>query len=251
MKRRDASRYARWSALLAFALAGITGGIYVQRLWGAHSEKQNAPAPLPQNEEKQFTTLHFKKVEGDRTIFDLEASKSTDLRGEDISLLEDVKIRVFGKNGDRNDVIHTQSCRYAKTDGSIQCDGQVQFELQSAEDAARTAANAAVKPNIIHIDTTGVTFERATGQAQTVKPVKFSFPTGSGDGVGAVYQSEQGQLRLIPDVHIQLQPAPDATAKKGTTIPAAVEMSGSSLEIDKIGHTVELLGPATAVTSGQ
>jgi lipopolysaccharide export system protein LptA len=251
MKRRDASRYARWSALLAFTLAAITGGIYVQRLWVAHREKQNAPAPLPQNEEKQFTTLHFKKVEGDRTIFDLEASKSTDLRGEDISLLEDVKIRVFGKNGDRNDVIHTQSCRYAKTDGSIQCDGQVQFDLESAEDAARAAANSTVKPNIIHIDTSGVTFERATGQAQTVKPVKFSFPTGSGDGVGAVYHSEQGQLRLIRDVHIQLQPAADTAAKKGTALSAPVEMSGSSLEIDKVGHTVDLLGPATAVTSGQ
>jgi len=173
----------------------------------AHREKQNAPAPLPQNEEKQFTTLHFKKVEGDRTIFDLEASKSTDLRGQDISLLEDVKIKVFGKNGDRNDVIHTQSCRYAKTDGSIQCDGKVQFELQSAEDAARVASTPAGKPNIIHIDTSGVTFERATGRAQTVQLVKFSFTNGSGDGVGALYQSEQGQLRLIRDVHIQMQPA--------------------------------------------
>jgi lipopolysaccharide export system protein LptA len=81
--------------------------------------------------------------------------------------------------------------------------------------------------------------------------VKFSFPTGSGDGVGAVYQSEQGKLRLIRDVHIQLQPAPDTPAKKGTTIAAPVEMSGSSLELDKVGHTVDLLGPATAVTSGQ
>jgi lipopolysaccharide export system protein LptA len=251
MNRRAAARYARWSALLAFALAGITGGLYVQRLWVAHREKQNAPAPLPQNEEKQFTTLHFKKVEGDRTIFDLEASKSTDLRGQDISLLEDVKIKVFGKNGDRNDVIHTQSCRYAKTDGSIQCDGKVQFELQSAEDLARTAANPAGKPDIIHIDTSGVTFERATGGAQTVQPVKFSFPNGSGDGVGAVYQSEQGQLRLIRDVHIQMQPAPDATAKKGTTLPAQVEMSGSSMEIDKVGHIVQLFGPATATSSGQ
>ena len=238
--------------MLAFALAGITGGIYVQRLWVEHREKQNAPAPLPQNEEKKFTTLHFKKVEGDRTIFDLEASKSTDLRGQDISLLEDVKIKVFGKNGDRNDVIHTQSCRYAKTDGSIQCDGKVQFDLQSAEDAARTAANPGGRPNITHIDTSGVTFERATGRAQTVQLVKFSFPNGGGDGVGAVYQSEQGQLRLIRDVHIQMQPAAaDATAKKGTALPAPVELSGSSMEIDKTGNTVELLGPATAVSSGQ
>src|SRR6266852_1192830 len=251
MNRRDAARYARWSALLALALAGVTGGIYVQRLWVAHREKQNAPAPLPQNEEKQFTALHFKKVEGDRTIFDLEASKSTDLRGQDIRLLEDVKIKVFGKNGDRNDVIHTQSCRYAKTDGGIQCDGKVQFELQSAEYAARAAANPGGRPNIIHIDTTGVTFERATGRAQTVQPVKFSFPNGGGDGVGAVYQSEQGQLRLIRDVHIQMQPAADVTTKKGATLPAQVQMSGSSMEIDKVGRTVELLGPATALSSGE
>ena len=251
MNRRDAARYARWSALLALALAGITGGIYVQRLWVAHREKQNAPAPLPQNEEKQFTTLHFKKVEGDRTIFDLEASKSTDLRGQDISLLEDVKIKVFGKNGDRNDVIHTQSCRYAKTDGSIQCDGKVQFELQSAEDAARMAANSGGRPNIIHIETSGVTFERATGRAQTVQLVKFSFPNGNGDGIGAVYQSEQGHMRLIRDVHILMQPAADAPAKKGGTLTQPVEMSGSSMEIDKVGHTVQLAGPATATSAGQ
>jgi lipopolysaccharide export system protein LptA len=251
MNRRDAARYARWSALLAFALAGITGGIYVQRLWVAHREKQNAPAPLPQNEEKQFTALHFKKVEGDRTIFDLEASKSTDLRGQDISLLEDVKIKVFGKNGDRNDVIHTQSCRYAKTDGSIQCDGKVQFELQSAEDAARAAANPGGRPNIVHIDTSGVTFERATGRAQTVQRVQFSFPNGNGDGIGAVYQSEQGQMRLIRDVHILMQPAADAPSKKATALPSQVEMAGSSMEIDKVGHSVQLMGPATAVSSGQ
>ena len=251
MNRRDAARYARWSALLALALAGITGGIYVQRLWVAHREKQNAPAPLPQNEEKQFTALHFKKVEGDRTIFDLEASKSTDLRGQDISLLEDVKIKVFGKNGDRNDVIHTQSCRYAKTDGGIQCDGKVQFELQSAEDAARAAANPGGRPNIIHIDTSEVTFERATGRAQTVQLVKFSFPNGKGDGIGAVYQSERGQMRLIRDVHILMQPAADAPEKKTGTVTQPVEMSGSSMEIDKVGHTVQLAGPATATSAGQ
>src|SRR5271166_6159138 len=251
MKRRDASRYARWSAILAFVLAGITGVIYVQRLWVAHREKQNAPAPLAQNEEKRFTTLHFKKVEGSRTIFDLAASKSTDLKGQDISLLEDVKIVAYGKNGDRNDVIHTQSCRYAKTDGSIQCDGNVQFELQTAADAARIAADPAGKPSIIHIDTTGMTFERATGLAQTVQPVKFSFPNGSGDGIGAEYQSAAGHLRLIRDVHLQIQPAALTPAKKGSAPPTPVELRGSSMEIDKTSHVVNLFGPATALSSIQ
>jgi lipopolysaccharide export system protein LptA len=251
MNRRDAARYALLSAVLAAILAGATGSVYVHRLWVAHRERKSAPAPLPQNEEKRFTTLNIKKVEGTRTIYTVEASKSTDLKGQDISLLEDVKIVAFGKTGDRNDVIHTQSCRYAKSDGSIQCDGSVQFDLQSAADASRLAANPGAKPNIIHITTTGVTFERATGRAQTVQPVKFTFPNGSGDGIGAEYQSVEGHLRLVRDVHILLQPPAESANTKGTAPSSPVNLHGSSMEIEKTTHTIQLFGPATAVTNTQ
>ena len=251
MKRSDAAKYARWSALVALGLAGITGGVYAHRLWVAHRERQNAPAPLPQTEEKRFTTLNIKKVEGTRTIFSVEASKSTDLRGQDISLLEDVKIVVNGKTGDRHDVIHTQSCRYAKVDGSIQCEGNVQFELQSAEDAARAAANPAAKANVVHIDTTGVTFERATGRAQTVQPVKFSFSNGSGEGIGALYQSEEGQLRVVRDVRIRISPPAESSEKKATALKSQVEMRGTAMQLDKMKRTLELAGPASAVSSTQ
>src|SRR5579883_1890932 len=219
-------------------------------MWVAYRERLKAPAPLPQNEEKQFTTLNIKKVEGTRTIFAVEASKSTDLKGQNISLLEDVRITVYGKNGDRNDVIHTQSCRYAKTDGSIQCEGKVNIELESADDAGRAATEPLAKPNIIHIETSAVTFERATGKAQTVQPVKFSFPNGDGDGVGAVYQSDSGKIQLVRDVHIRIQPtAAPGKAGKGSESP--VEMSGSSMLLDKMQRTADLLGPASANTEAQ
>ena len=133
----------RGVALLALVLAGTTDGIS-RTAFGWRTASQNAPAPLPQDEEKQFTTLNIKKVEGTRTIFAVQASKSTDLKGEDISLLEDVKITVYGKNGDRNDVIHTQSCRYAKSHGSILCEGKVTLELKSADDAALLLAYPAL-----------------------------------------------------------------------------------------------------------
>jgi len=252
MKRSEAARYARWSAILALTLAGITGGIYLHRRYVAIAEKRHAPPPLAQNEEKRSIALTFSKVDANRTVFTVQASKSTDLRGQDISLLEEVKITVFGKSGDRNDVIHTQSCRYAKADGAIQCDGSVVIDLQSAADAARDAEHPEAKSNVIHVETNGVTFERATGRAQTVQPVKFSFVNGEGEGVGAVYFSEEGRLKLVRDVRITIQPTEEEGARRrrqpGTR---EVVLRGSSLEMEKLARKIVLSGPATAATSEQ
>src|SRR6516165_11011962 len=151
MKRSEAARYARWSALLAFVLAGTTTGVYLKRRWTAHVEKSKAPPPAPHDVERQSSALTFSKGEGSHTIFTVQASKSTDFKGEDASLLEDVKITVFGKNGDRNDVIHTQSCQYAKADGGVQCNGDVQMELQSAADLERLRWQSSAVPNIIRV----------------------------------------------------------------------------------------------------
>jgi len=252
MKRSDAARYARWSALAAMVLAGITGGIYLYRQWVAHVERTKAPPPLTEDKERQSIGLTLSKNEGDRTIFTVQASKSTDFKGQDISLLEDVKITVYGKTGERHDIIHTQSCNYAKTDGAIQCSGIVQMELQSAEDAQREEKRFGAKANVIHVETSGVTFERSSGQAQTVQPVKFSFANGSGEGVGAVYSSEQGTLRLVKDVRITLQPEEPLTARARTGAAGKeVLLQGSSLNLVKLSRKAVLSGPATATTDTQ
>ena len=252
MKRSEAARYARWSALVAFVLAASTGGVYLKRQYTAHVEKKNAPPAPPRDVERQSSGITFSKGDGTRTIFTVQASKSTDFRGQDASLLEDVHITVFGKNGDRHDVIHTQSCQYAKADGGVQCNGEVQMELQSAADAERIRQQSSAVPNIIRVETRGVTFEKATGRAQTVQPVKFTFPNGSGDGVGAVYSSEEGQLRLIRDVHLKMDAS---SVSKGAAKPSAagseVDIQGSSLEFGKSTHSILLFGPVTASTSAQ
>lgn len=251
MKRSEAARYARWSATVAILLAAATGVFYIQRVWTAHRERAKAPAPLPKEEEKRFTTLSFKKVEANHTIFSVEASRSTDLKGQDISLLEDVKITVFGKLGERHDVIHTQSCRYSKADGGFQCEGDVQMDLQTAADASRIAAQPTGTPDIVHVDTSGVTFERSTGLAQTAQPVTFVFPSGKGEGKGAVYDSNEGILRLIRDVRIDLKPKPADPAAKANSPSVPVTILGSGLEFGKASHLLQISGPASAVTPTQ
>jgi LPS export ABC transporter protein LptC len=246
MKRSEAARFARLSAVLAFVLAATTGGIYLQRKWVAHVEKKNAPPAPPVDVERQSSGLTFSKVEGDRIIFTLHASKSTDFRGQDASLLEEVEVTVFGKKGDRNDVMRTQSCQFAKADGSIQCNGDVVMELQSAADAELTKKQGGPPVGVATVETSGVTFERATGRAQTVQPVKFTFPNGRGRGIGAVYMSEEGQLRLISDVRIELDASAAKKPVKENAEKEPVEITGSSLQFDRDPRTLVLDGPVDA-----
>src|SRR5271165_2366492 len=160
MKRSEAARYARLSAILAFSLAAVTGVIYVRRVWVAHVEKGKAPPAPPRDVERQSSSLTFSKGEGTNKIFTVQASKSTDFKGQDASLLEEVTVTVFGKTGDRHDVIRSKSCQYSKADGAIQCSGTVQMDLQSAADAERASKNPAASPGIVRVDTSAVTFER-------------------------------------------------------------------------------------------
>jgi lipopolysaccharide export system protein LptA len=249
MRRSESARYARWSAAVALLLACLTAGVYVKRGWQRISEQKKAPPPAPVNVEKQSSGLTLSKMDGPRKIFTIEASKSTDFKDQDASLLENVKVTSFGKAGDRHDRIHTQSCQYRKGSGGITCNGDVQFDLESAADAERATKDPTVPPQIVHVETRAVVFNQSTGAAKTDQPVTFTFPSGSGDAVGAEYNSEEGTLHLLQKVRLKLRPQ----AKKGPENKPAksdtgeeVLVTGTSLDFGRDERLIHMLGPAEA-----
>jgi lipopolysaccharide export system protein LptA len=249
MRRSQASRYARWSAAVAVLLAAITAGVYVKRGWQRIIEQKKAPPPTAANVQKQSSGLTFSKMDGPRKIFTVNASKSTDFKDKNASLLEDVVVTIFGKMGDRHDLIHTRSCQYGKGDGGIVCSGDVQMDLESAADAERAAKDPAIPGQIVHIETRGVNFDNKTGAAKTDQPVTFTFPNGSGDAVGAEYNSQEGTLRLLQDVHLKLKPPPARDAWKKpvkTTSATEVLVNGSSLDFGRDARMIHIFGPAVA-----
>ena len=251
MKRSEAARYARWSAAVALLLASITAGVYVKRSLKAWMVKRSAPPPAPRDVTQQLSGITFSKMDGPRTIFTVQASKSTDFKDQNASLLEDVKITIFGKAGDRHDIIHTKSCQYGKEDGSILCNGDVQIDLQSAPNAERAEKDPALAQTV-HVETRGVKFDRASGTAETDQPVQFVFPNGSGQAVGVEYLSEEGTLRLLREVQLKLrQPSRKSPGKPPGRIAEAeeVEVKGTSLAFGKDSRTMQILGPAEAATS--
>jgi lipopolysaccharide export system protein LptA len=246
MKRSEAARYARWSAALALLLAAVTVGVYLRHGIVASVQRRKAPPAPATDVERQSAGLAFSKVEGDRKIFTVEASKSTEFRNQDASLLEEVKITIFGKQSDRHDVIRTQSCRYTKLNGSITCAGLVQMDLQSAAaaEAAKQTGLADRIPAAGHIETRNVTFEQASGTARTGERVTFAFPAGAGEALGVEYNSQQGTLNLLHDVKMNLV---QTGGPKGTA-NQQVRVTGASLDFSRDTRVLHLLGPAHAQT---
>jgi lipopolysaccharide export system protein LptA len=244
MKRSEAARYARWSAALALLLAVITVGVYFQHGLVARIQKRKAPPAPANNVERQSNGLTFSKVEGERKVFTVEASKSTEYRGQDASLLEEVKITIFGSHSERHDTIRTRSCQYSKGHGSIVCSGAVQIDLQSAaaaELAAHHTGNEPVPP-AAHVETRNVKFDQASGVARTDERVMFTFPEGTGEAAGVEYDSQQGVLQLLHDVKMSLRQTGGPKGAAGQE----VHVSGASLDFNRDTRLLRLFGPAHA-----
>src|SRR6266550_2393241 len=252
MKRSEAAKYARWSAAAALLLASLTAVMYLERKWAAHRAHQKAPPPAPQDVTRRSNGLTFSKMDGNQRIFTVEASKSTDFKGKEASLLEDVKITIFGKRGERHDTIHTQSCQYEKAGESMACSGEVQMDLQSREEAERGAKNPEMAAQQkVHVETRRVVFNRASGVARTEQPVKFVFPNGNAEAVGVEYHSEEGMVRLLRDVQFSLMPPRNDAAGKKTASAGRKEpirVTGKSLDFERDSRTMQLYGPVEAET---
>src|SRR5882724_5880882 len=166
MRKSEAARYARWSAAVALVFMGLTVGVYLKRGWTRYIERKNAPPSAPGDVERQSSHLTFSKGEGTRKIFTVEASKSTDFKGLNASDLEGVKITIFGKEGARHDTMETHACRYTKDSGDMSCAGEVEIILMSSEEW-QAAGGKSGAPGIMRIETKGVSFDRASGEAKT------------------------------------------------------------------------------------
>jgi lipopolysaccharide export system protein LptA len=187
----------------------------------------------------------------------VRASRATQFKEENRALLEDVWITIYGREGNRNDNIHTRECNYEPKSGNVNCQGEVQIDLSSAApssspgvvpdpgkrraggnkntDAEKAAAQKIDQP--IQITTKNLSFNRETGQASTFEAVQFSFPQGRGRAVGVTYDSQNASVRLEHDVEVDM-----AASEKTAGLP--VTASGGSMEIRRNERIVELNAPA-------
>jgi lipopolysaccharide export system protein LptA len=231
MRNSEAQRYARWSAAAAGVLAVIVAGVYIRNVWRAHQEAKKAPPAVPSSVEQQSNEFSFSKVEGQRTIYTVRASRTTEFKEGNRNLLEDVEISVYGKAGGRNDTLRTQACDFISNTGEISCAGEVQISLEAAGTPHASA-------NAIQVATSGVTFDRDSGEARTDKPVKFHWTAGQGQAIGARYDSNSGTLFLEHSVELNISTASSATQSASASAQATEQDASSHKTLRLTGDTL-------------
>src|ERR1700722_19365290 len=243
MRNSEARKYARWSLTAAGLLAVVVAGVYSRNIWVAHQAEKRAPPAVPATIEQRSNEFSYSKVEGQRTIYTIKASRATEFKEGSRNLLEDVAIAVYGKKGERNDTLRTKACDFLSNTGKISCAGEVQILLQAAGGSQASA-------NAIQVATSAVTFNRDSGEAGTDQPVTFRWPDGVGRAVGVSYDSSSGTLRLVRSVQLNLSaPSVAVHADTEATSGKNVHVSGNTMTFQREARVVLVDGDVHAQQS--
>ena len=235
MRNQEAARYARWAAIAAGSIALLVVGVYAERAISAARHHHAGPAAVPATVQQQTQTFTYNGVEKDRTVFTIRASRATQFKEGNQALLEDVWISIYGREGNRNDNIHTRECSYDQKTGSVQCKGEVTIDIQAAAPVPNAPAQKSIE-----VKTSDLTFDGQTGQASTPTAVDFSLPQGQGRGVGVTYSTQTAVIRVEHAVEFEMTPS-----ERTTGLP--IRLTGSSLEVRRDNRVVTLSGPATVL----
>ncbi len=237
MRNAEAARYARWAATVSILIVTLTAGVYIRRAWRASHTGGETPEPIPDSVQQRSAVFSHSKVESNRTIYTIRASQATEFKEH--SLLQDVWITIYGQEGARNDNVHTRECSYEPNSGNIRCQGVVQIDLESADQAKEPG-----HPHIMHVKTQDFSFDEKTGDASSDQPVEIQFPGGSGHGRGLTYNANRTDLRLEHDVEFQMGSPTDPKAPVTT-------FAGSALDFQRSISTAQLFGPVRVNQSGR
>ena len=218
----------RTLVLVAGVLLVVALGIF---LGAAHFRnrfnRKDLPKKLGLNIQEEANGLVVTHEVRGHMLYKIRASKQVQLKqGDKVMLqLHDVMIELYGEDGSRVDRIAGNEFEYDPNTGIASAKGPVEITLTKPTTApaiapkatANQALNAKQKKSSlgnaaqtaasgeIHVETSGLVFNRDAGVASTDQKVNFILTQGSGSSVGAKYDSHEGTLVLDHEVNLAVQ----------------------------------------------
>lgn len=209
----DPKRLRKIFAAAAVLIVLIVAGIYLRGIFKANSDVPKTPKNIPPDVLQSASGFNLSKSENGKTLFTLHAASVQQYKEGGKAALHDVSIIVYGRNQDRSDQIYGSDFSYDPEKKIVTAEGDVRIDLEASSASGGPDQKSAPETrNLIHVKTSGLTFNENTGVAQTPAPIEFRVPEANGSAIGAVYDSHGGVLTLKSAVKIV------ATGKRKATI---------------------------------
>ncbi len=191
--------------------------------WTRRFLTKDLPQRLGANIEQHADGVTYTQTRKGKTIFKIKASRADTMHSDGSTLLHDVVIDLYGEDGQRTDTIAGSEFQYDPKAGVATAAGAVEITMMrpgvkpaisqlnpgapKSKPTEEQQPKAAADPNVItdneiHVKTSGLAFNQKTGVATTSQRVDFALRQGSGNSIGATYDSQNGQLIL--DRHVEL-----------------------------------------------
>jgi lipopolysaccharide export system protein LptA len=176
---------------------------------------------IPANLDKTGKGFTFSQSAGQKTLFTIHAAGFQQYKDGGKAELNDVSIVVYGREENRSDQIYGSKFSYDPSSGDVTAEGEVRIDLDATTPAGAmpngvttgqaqegsSPSQPAQTPapetkTLIHLKTSGLTFNQKSGIAKTSQKIEFRVPQASGAAVGAMYDSHNGVLALKSGVKI-------------------------------------------------
>ena len=200
------SRLRKWFAVGAILMAAMVAGMYGYARWRVRNALHDIPKKIGIEISQTAEGFSISKSAEGRTLFTVSASKAVQFKKGGRAELHDVKIVVYGKDTSRFDRITGADFEYDPASGDVTAKGAVAIDLEANPEGLHAADQAAPHEtkNPIHIEASGMVFNRNTGNASVNGRVMFQTPQASGSAVGIQYVAKTGTLSLLADISVDI-----------------------------------------------
>ncbi len=211
----NAARLRKWFAISAVALLMVVLSFYSYARYRVRRAINDIPQKLGVNIQQSTQGFTFSKSEGGRTLFSITAGKAVQYKDGQHAALSNVRIVVYNRSkdvpdssggkdkSDHYDQIFGKEFEYDPNSGDVTGRGEVHIDLDATGKPSPTMDDSQELPGMIHLRTSGLTFNQRTGIAQTDQPIDFAIPQASGSALGARYDAKLLAIVLEKNVVIK------------------------------------------------
>ena len=213
-------------------MAGLLAAIVVFWWAGPRSQTPSELAEaLPEHAEQQISGFSFTRSEGGRVVFSIHSTRTVAFGDGSATLLEEVVAEIFGRQGDRRDVIWTARCEYDTKSGDFFTPGAVEIELDHSGASDDDSQKAQLK-----VETSKMSFHQESATASSRQAVTFRYGPLMGEGKGLRYSAQEEMVEVESDIRLTLDPP------AGSGRPP-LQFTAGRLELDKDAGLVRLYSP--------